>query len=69
MSNLEGLLSVKNFGAFGDGVSDDTAAIEATIKAMKAGSCLYFPGGTYVISTGLSDFRSVARSIAAKGPG
>jgi hypothetical protein len=54
MPNLEGLLSVKSFGATGDGVSDDTAAVEAAIKAMTAGSCLYFPGGTYVISTGLS---------------
>ena len=52
--NLEGFVPVKSFGAIGDGVSDDTAAIEAAIKAMKAGSCLYFPGGTYVISTGLS---------------
>jgi len=47
-------VSVKSFGAIGDGVSDDTAAIEAAIHAMTAGSCLYIPGGTYVISTGLS---------------
>ena len=54
MSNLEGFISVKSFGAAGDGAYDDTAAIEAAISAMKAGSCLYFPGGTYVISVGLS---------------
>jgi parallel beta-helix repeat protein len=54
MSNIEGLISVRSFGAAGDGVADDTAAIEAAIKVMKPGSCLYFPGGTYVISTGLS---------------
>ena len=54
ISNLEGLISVKSFGAAGDGASDDTAAIEAAISAMKAGSCLYFPGGTYVISASLS---------------
>ena len=53
MSSLEGFISVKSFGAAGDGASDDTAAIEAAISAMKAGSCLYFPGGTYVISASL----------------
>ncbi len=50
----EGNVSVKSFGARGDGVSDDTAAIETAIQTMKAGSRLYFPGGTYIVSAGLS---------------
>ena len=40
-------VSVKDFGAVGDGVTDDTAAIEAAILAADA---IYFPEGTYVIS-------------------
>lgn len=39
------LVSVKNFGAKGDGVTDDTAAI---IAAQKTGRAVYFPRGTYV---------------------
>jgi hypothetical protein len=42
------LISVKSFGATGDGVTDDTAAIQAACKA-KTG-LFYFPQGTYVIS-------------------
>lgn len=44
-------LSVKQFGAKGDGVTDDTAAITAAIAAMPWGGCLYFPSGYYKISS------------------
>lgn len=43
--------SVKDFGAKGDGTTDDTSAIQATIDA---GSNVYFPEGTYIISTPLT---------------
>jgi hypothetical protein len=43
-------LSVKNFGAYGDGIADDTAAIQA---AMDTGNAVYIPAGTYNISTSL----------------
>jgi hypothetical protein len=40
--------NVKNFGAKGDGVTDDTEAIqEALDKAAQEGKPLYFPTGTY----------------------
>ncbi|KAF5387123.1 hypothetical protein D9615_001631 [Tricholomella constricta] len=54
--------NVKNFGAKGDGVTDDTAAINAAITAGNrcgGGSChsstitpaiVYFPRGTYLVS-------------------
>jgi hypothetical protein len=43
-------VSVKDFGAVGDGNADDTAAIQAGINATAAaGQTLYFPGGTYKI--------------------
>jgi len=41
-------VSVKDFGAIGDGVTDDTAAIQAAIAS---GSSLFFPFGTYLTGT------------------
>lgn len=42
--------NVLDFGATGDGTTDDTAAIQAAINA---GSQIYFPSGTYLISAAL----------------
>lgn len=48
-------LSVKNYGAVGDGVADDTAAIQAAITAAVVnGASVYLPAGTYLISSTLS---------------
>lgn len=44
------VLDVRNFGAIGDGVHDDTAAIQAAINALPTdGGTVYVPGGTYMI--------------------
>ncbi|MCR5279222.1 MAG: glycoside hydrolase family 28 protein [Lachnospiraceae bacterium] len=40
-------ISVKEMGAKGDGVSDDTAFIQAAIMACPKGGRVYFPAGTY----------------------
>jgi polygalacturonase len=44
------VLDVRNFGAIGDGVHNDTAAIQAAINALPAdGGTVYVPGGTYLV--------------------
>lgn len=48
------LFSVKDYGALGDGSTDDTAAIQATLDAAPDGGTVYLPVGTYAISGELS---------------
>lgn len=43
-------VSVKDFGATGDGTTDDTAAIDAAEAAVSAGGMIYFPAGTYIVN-------------------
>lgn len=46
-AKLRDTVSVKDFGATGDGTTDDTAAIQQAATAA-AGGALYFPAGTYI---------------------
>lgn len=46
-----GIINVKDFGAKGDGATDDTAAIQAAINAIPStGGFILFPGSTYKIT-------------------
>lgn len=46
-SSTAGRVNVRDYGAVGDGVADDSAAIKAAQAAMTDGKTLYFPDGTY----------------------
>ena len=46
-ARLQDTVSVKDFGAVGDGTTDDTAAIQAALNANLA---VYFPPATYLVS-------------------
>jgi Pectate lyase superfamily protein len=52
---LREVVSVKDFGAIGDGIANDTAAIQTAINATigTGGGALFFPAGTYRITAKL----------------
>lgn len=53
-------INVRDYGATGDGATDDTAALILAANALQSGQELFFPKGTYLIShNGFSDFTSV----------
>jgi len=54
-SKLREFVSAKDFGAIGDGVTDDTAALQVAInQTSTTGSVLYIPSGTYLVTETLS---------------
>ena len=50
------IVDVKNstYGAVGDGVTDDTVAIQAAIDSLTDGGVIFFPQGTYITSSVLT---------------
>src|SRR6266481_7257567 len=47
-------INVMNYGATGNGTSDDTAAINSAISALRPGDTLSFPCGTYLTTSQLT---------------
>ncbi|GAA5075424.1 glycosyl hydrolase family 28-related protein [Lysobacter panacisoli] len=66
-SRLLDTVSVKDFGAEGDGVTDDTLAITNALDFCNTGNArtLFFPPGTYCISTNIL----IQRPLSLKGSG
>jgi len=52
-------VSVKDFGAVGDGVTNDTAAFIACIAALTRGQTMYVPKGAYVVTSTLTINKSI----------
>jgi hypothetical protein len=49
-SKMRDVVSVKDFGAVGDGATDDTSAVQAAINAASVSKSIYVPAGTYLVS-------------------
>lgn len=60
---LEQYVCVKDFGAVGDGVTDDTTAIQNALNG--APGAVYFPAGTYVINATIE----VPKNVSIVGDG
>lgn len=63
------VVSVKRFGAKGDGVTNDTAAIQAALAALQAagGGGMYFPAGRYLVDAGTLNVTNVRVTIYGDG--
>ncbi len=61
---LQEIVSVKDFGATGDGTTDDTASIQAAINSVSAsgGGTVYMPAGVYVISSTIYLSQTISES-------
>src|SRR5215813_1734888 len=63
-------LNLRDFGAVGDGVTDDGPAFQSALDALAAagGGTLFVPEGKYAIVTPVSkNFAGLATSITIKG--
>lgn len=61
------LFDVTAYGATGNGVTDDTAAVQAAINAAGGGNTVYFPHGNYCINGGIVVTNSSVRLTGGSG--
>ena len=55
----ESCFNVKDYGAKGDGITDDSAAIQAAVTAAQKGrGVLYFPDGEYLVESTITASRN-----------
>lgn len=55
-------IDVREYGVTGDGVTDDTVAIQAVFDALNiaGGGCAYFPDGTYLVTAMLTVYANTS---------
>jgi|SoiMetStandDraft_2_1073263.scaffolds.fasta_scaffold27086_1 pectate lyase-like protein/purple acid phosphatase-like protein len=63
------LISVKTYGAKGDGNTDDTAAIQTAVNSLPNNATLYFPAGTYLINASQGIVVTNRLGLSWKGDG
>jgi len=51
LNTINGTVNVKDFGAVGDGVADDTAAIQAAISGASPWGTIFIPEGVYRVTS------------------
>lgn len=78
-SKFQDVINVRDFGATGDGVTDDTAAIQAAIDSIDTaeltltGGVVYIPRGEYIISSTIyirnSEVTEHLASVTIRGDG
>lgn len=69
-TKLRQTVSVKDFGAVGDGTTDDAVALQAAITAcVVSGAALHIPAGTYITSQRLSTTVNTQQSLTIVGDG
>lgn len=66
-----GWFNVQDYGATGNGITNDTTAINAAMSAMHAAGkgTVYFPDGRYLISSAITFPSAAAGTFAIKGNG
>ncbi|MEN2472345.1 glycosyl hydrolase family 28-related protein [Burkholderia sp. GS2Y] len=66
-SKLQDTFSLKDFGAKGDGVTNDDVAITNWLAALQTGMCGYIPSGIYVFTT--RKIAPLLNNISIRGDG
>lgn len=66
-AKLRESVSVKDFGAVGDNSADDTSAIQTAVDSLSYGQGLYFPAGTYKITSEITLPTSISFSFFGDG--
>ena len=69
VTNVASVINVKDYGATGDGTTDDKADIQAAIDAVPTnGGRVYFPAGTYIVS-GVLTVTTANTTLLGEGAG